>query len=73
MGSKKKIDLPDGRRRFVDEHVISETFGLALQTLRTWRHLRKGFPYSRIGRSIRYDLDECYRCMDEHKIDLGAH
>lgn len=65
------VPLPD-RRRFVDEHIVSQVTGYALQTLRTWRHQRRGFPYYKIDRSIRYDLDECFKYMDDRKIDLGG-
>lgn len=71
---KKRLETvphPDSRR-FVDEHIVSQVTGYALQTLRTWRHQRRGFPYYKIDRSIRYDLDECFKYMDDHKIDLGV-
>lgn len=72
--SKQKSNVVSihDERRFVDEHFVSEVTGYALQTLRTWRHQRRGFPYCKVGRSIRYDLDECFRYMDNHKIDLGV-
>lgn len=73
MNKQKPSIVPiHDERRFVDEHVISAATGYALQTLRTWRHQGRGFPYCKIGRSVRYDLTECLRYMDNHKIDLGV-
>jgi hypothetical protein len=67
---KKKVVLPEGQRQFVNEQVIATTFGRALQTLRSDRHKRRGFPYYKFGRSCLYDLNECYKLMDAHRIDL---
>jgi hypothetical protein len=53
---------------YLNEHELSKITGLAVQTLRNWRHIRQGFPYSKIGRAVRYDLKEIERYMNDRKI-----
>ena len=40
----------------VKDVEAAKIIGLSVQTMRNWRHLRKGPKYLKIGRSIRYDL-----------------
>jgi excisionase family DNA binding protein len=37
---------------------VAELTGLALDTLAQWRSQRRGIPYLKIGRSVRYDLND---------------
>ncbi|MCX5908480.1 MAG: DNA-binding protein, partial [Deltaproteobacteria bacterium] len=55
--------------RLVNEKFISEKFGRAVQTLRNDRFAGKGFPYIRVGRSIRYDLDEVEGIIQKKRIE----
>ncbi|MEA1945993.1 MAG: helix-turn-helix domain-containing protein [Thermodesulfobacteriota bacterium] len=43
--------------------------GVATQTLRNWRHQRKGPPYLKISRSVRYRLDDLENFMNSKRID----
>jgi hypothetical protein len=56
-------------KTYIDEKIVSEITGLAIQTLRNHRFLRKGLPYHKVGRAIRYCLDDIYSYMDSKKID----
>jgi len=63
-------------KQFVTEKEVSKITGIALQTLRNWRHKNRGFAYSKVGRSIRYDVDDVLAFMDSLKIhtqDSGGH
>jgi hypothetical protein len=62
--NRELIDL-----QIVDETRASEILGRAVQTLRNDRHLRKGAPYIRIGRSIRYRLSDLLDYIESHRID----
>ena len=44
--------------------------GAALATLRKWRHERRGPSYLKIGRMVRYDLNDVSKFMDLHRIEL---
>lgn len=54
--------------RYVGEVEVSRLTGLAVQTLRNWRFLGKGFRYVKIGRCVRYDLQEVLQEMEKRKI-----
>ncbi len=55
-------------KRYLREKEVSERAGIALQTLRNWRHQRRGFPYIKISRNIFYDPDDVEMYMQERKI-----
>jgi phage terminase Nu1 subunit (DNA packaging protein) len=56
-------------KQYVNECEISKITGLAIQTLRNWRHKGCGFPYFKIGRTIRYDLDDIVIFMQNKKVE----
>ena len=51
------------------EKEAAKTMGLAVQTLRNWRHLRRGPAYVKIGRSVRYQIDDLMEFIEKHRID----
>lgn len=46
------------KQRLVDEKVAAEMLGMAVQTLRNWRFQGRGPRYFKLGKSIRYSVDE---------------
>jgi predicted DNA-binding transcriptional regulator AlpA len=60
----------DKTTRYLDEKKVSELTGLALSTLRNWRFLRKGLPYCKVGRSVRYPLEEVYSFMERRRVNV---
>ena len=54
--------------RYLNEKQVSEMTGIAVQTLRNWRHFGKGFPYHKIGRCIRYNEQDIISYMEGKKI-----
>jgi len=57
-------------KQYVNEHKVAKSTGFAVQTLRNWRHQRRGFAYTKIGRSIRYDMEDVVKFMDARKIRI---
>ncbi len=55
-------------KRYIDEKKVSEITGIALPTLRNDRATKRRIPYLKIGRSVRYDLEEVIQFMESHKI-----
>lgn len=53
---------------YLNEKQVSEMTGRALSTLRNDRHLRRGMPYLKIGKSIRYSQSDVITWMEERKI-----
>jgi len=56
------------RAMWVDEREISRIIGVAIQTLRNWRFQRRGPAYSKVGRAVRYRLDDVIRFMEERRV-----
>jgi predicted DNA-binding transcriptional regulator AlpA len=42
--------------------------GLQTQTLRNWRTQSKGPPYIKIGRSVRYDINDLLEYMAKRRV-----
>jgi predicted DNA-binding transcriptional regulator AlpA len=57
--------------KYIDEKEVSRITGLALPTLRNYRHLGKGPKYSKIGRCVRYSLDDVIAFMESCKVDTA--
>ena len=56
------------RPQWLTEGEVARMTGRALSTLRNERHLRKNLPYAKIGRSVRYKLDDVVAFMEHRKI-----
>ena len=54
--------------RYVSAKQVSRITGLALPTLRNWRFKRMGMPYSKIGRSVRYAMEDVLHYMESRKV-----
>jgi len=58
--SKEQMETP----RWIKEREVSEITGFAVQTLRNWRFKGKGPAYTKVGRSVRYRLDQVLKFME---------
>jgi len=56
-------------QKIVVEKGAAEFTGFAVQTLRNWRFLGKGPPYLKIGRSVRYQLDDLDAFLSDRRIE----
>lgn len=65
---EKLIGLPV----YVDEREVSRIVGRAIQTLRNDRMNGQGIPYSKVGRSVRYRLEDVVAFMERCKIQTEA-
>jgi predicted DNA-binding transcriptional regulator AlpA len=55
-------------QRFVGEKEVSKITGRGVQTLRNDRAKRQGIPYSKLGRLVRYSLEDVLAYMEARKI-----
>ena len=55
--------------QYINEKKVAQITDLSLQTLRNERHLGKGIPYCKRGRSVRYRLDEVVAYMEARKVN----
>lgn len=56
------------RPAYITEVQVSQITGRALSTLRNERARGKGIPYIKIGRSVRYSLEDVVEYMESRKI-----
>ena len=54
--------------RFLTEKQVNQMTNQCLSTLRNARHLNRGIKYCKIGRSIRYELEDVLKFMRARKI-----
>jgi hypothetical protein len=58
----------DNIPQYIDEKKVYAITGRALPTLRNDRHNRRGIPYCKVGRSVRYALSDVIDYMESRKI-----
>ena len=51
------------------DKIAAKKIGVAVQTLRNWRHQRRGPAYLKLGRSVRYQLEDLKKFMENNRID----
>ena len=56
------------RGRWLKETEAAEICGLSVHTLRAQRQKSRGIPYAKIGRSVRYKLDDIIQFMQVHTV-----
>ena len=60
------------RNQIVNETKASEILCRAIQTIRNDRHTKKGAPYFKIGRSVRYRVGDLLEYLERQRIDPEA-
>ena len=58
----------DFTQQYLNEQQVSDITGRALSTLRNERSKGIGIPYSKIGRSVRYNIKDVIEFMESRKI-----
>ena len=59
----------NSEQRVLGEKEAAAMLGQAVQTLRNYRHQRKGPPYIKMGRSVRYLVDDLWEYLRKNRID----
>jgi predicted DNA-binding transcriptional regulator AlpA len=59
-------------QKYLKEQQVSEITGRALSTLRNERSKGAGIPYSKIGRSVRYNIEDVIEFMESKKIETRS-
>lgn len=54
--------------RYLNEVQVADMTSRALSTLRNERARNEGIPYIKIGRSVRYNLQDVVQFMESRKI-----
>jgi len=58
--------------KYLNEKQVSEITGRALQTLRNDRFNRRGLPYIKLSRMVRYSLTDVVEFMESRKVNMGG-
>ena len=56
----------------IDDRQAARRLGMSVQTLRNMRHERRGPVYHKMGRAIRYEIDELENYIEAGRIDPAA-
>lgn len=64
--------LPQNIPKYINEKQVMEITGIGLQTLRNDRSTQRRLSYIKIGRSVRYLLDDVVKFMESHRIPARA-
>ncbi|HOM03543.1 MAG TPA: helix-turn-helix domain-containing protein [Acetivibrio sp.] len=59
-------------KQYLTENEVSKIIGMSVFTLRNYRSLRKGINYYKIGKSVRYLLEDVNNFMSLHKISVNS-
>jgi hypothetical protein len=57
--------------QYITESEVAALTRMAVSSLRNNRYLRRGIPYSKIGRSVRYKLADVVDFMERHTVSVG--
>ena len=60
---------PQAEERFINETETARLLDQSVHTLRGQRHARRGLPYYKIGRSVRYKLSDILRHMETLRVE----
>jgi predicted DNA-binding transcriptional regulator AlpA len=62
--------MQNQQQRYINEKEVARITGRGLQTLRNDRHCGRGLPYIKMGRSVRYSLEDVIAYMEARKIEV---
>jgi hypothetical protein len=62
------MDIP----KYIDEREVANITGFALSTLRNNRFKGEGISYVKVGRSVRYNLEDVVMFMEAHRIQTST-
>ena len=55
----------------LDADQVAQLTGLSIDTLAQWRSQRRGIPYLKIGRAIRYDLTDVQNYLRGCRVSVS--
>ena len=58
--------------RLLTAEEVAGITGLSLETLAQWRSQRRGIPYLKIGRTVRYDPTDVQAYLEGCRVSVSA-
>ena len=59
-------------KQYLKEAEVAAMVGLSVKTLRNARSNRRGIPFCKLGRSVRYSLDDVIHFVEANKVHTMA-
>jgi excisionase family DNA binding protein len=59
-------------KRFLTAEEVANLTSLSTETLAQWRSQRRGIPYLKIGRAVRYDLADVQAYLEGCRVSVSA-
>ena len=72
MQDKTQEKNPTQKNHYLTDKQVSDLTGIALQTLRNYRHFGKGPPYVKLEKSVRYRESDVIEFMDSRIVTPGG-
>ena len=66
------VHLVESYPPLLNEAHLSEILGSKLQTLRNNRSMKRGIPYIKVGRSVRYKLSDVIEYLEARKVETES-
>ncbi len=70
MIQQGESEMDTNHPQYLTEVQVSHMTGIALSTLRNHRFERKGIPYIKFGRSVRYLLTDVTKTLEAGRIQI---
>ncbi len=67
----KGNNLPNISPNLLSAEEVAELTGLSTETLAQWRSQRRGIPYLKIGRRVRYDLTDVQAYLQGCRVSVS--
>jgi len=60
---------PQAEERFINETETAKMLSVSVHTLRGQRHARRGLPFFKYGRSVRYKMSDILEHMSGLRVE----
>lgn len=57
--------------KLIDGHTVAEILGISEHQLRVWRMQGRGPMYVKLGRSVRYNMDDLKAWIESRRVAPG--
>ena len=57
---------------YLNEKQVASELGISIQTLRNHRSLRKGLPYTKLGKKILYKWSDVLDFLENRKVSFSS-
>lgn len=68
MSGETKVE---GVGRLLTAQEVASLTGLSVETLAQWRSQRRGIPYLKIGRAVRYDVADVQSYLEGCRVSVS--